>query len=210
MNCACFRYGLFNRICNALMIFCVCVASSVRAEPKTIVAFGDSLTQGYGLPADLGFVPKMGYWLGAQGVSVHMVNAGVSGDTTAGGLARLDWTLAETADLVIVNLGSNDMLRGLDPRLTYDNLQKIMAKLHSKNIQTLLIGHLAPLNYGKDTKKTMIKCSNRLPQKTILSFIPTSLRHLWQSVRWFLICNYIFRLMDCIRMRQGWRPWFLI
>ncbi len=172
MNCACFRYGLFNRICNALMIFCVCVASSVRAEPKTIVAFGDSLTQGYGLPADLGFVPKMGYWLGAQGVSVRMVNAGVSGDTTAGGLARLDWTLAETADLVIVNLGSNDMLRGLDPRLTYDNLQKIMAKLHSKNTQTLLIGHLAPLNYGKDYKKNYDQVFQQIAIENDTEFYP--------------------------------------
>ena len=60
MNCACFRYGLFTHLCNALVIIFLCAASSVRAEPKTIVAFGDSLTQGYGLPADLGFVPKMG------------------------------------------------------------------------------------------------------------------------------------------------------
>jgi len=153
MNCAYLRYGLFTHLCNALIIIFLCAASSVRAETKTIVVFGDSLTQGYGLPADLGFVPRMGYWLAAQGVSVRMVNAGVSGDTTAGGLARLDWTLAEPADFVIVNLGSNDMLRGLDPRFTYENLQKIMDKLHAKNMQTLLIGHLAPLNYGENYKK---------------------------------------------------------
>ena len=125
----------------------------MRAEPKTIVVFGDSLTQGYGLPADLGFVPRMGYWLAAQGVSARMVNAGVSGDTTAGGLARLDWTLAEPADLVIVNLGSNDMLRGLDPNISYENLKKIMDKLKAKNVATLLVGHLGPLNYGQEYKK---------------------------------------------------------
>jgi acyl-CoA thioesterase-1 len=76
----------------------------------------------------------------------------VSGDTTAGGLARLDWTLAEPADLVIVNLGSNDMLRGLDPKFTYENLKQIMDKLKARNIATLLIGHLGPLNYGEDYK----------------------------------------------------------
>jgi acyl-CoA thioesterase-1 len=101
-----------------------------------------------------------------------MVNAGVSGDTTAGGLARLDWTLAETADLVIVNLGSNDMLRGLDPRLTYDNLQKIMAKLHSKNMQTLLIGHLAPLNYGKDYKKDYDQVFQQIAIENDTEFYP--------------------------------------
>ncbi|WP_347829177.1 arylesterase [uncultured Planktomarina sp.] len=127
-------------------------ASTLRADPKTIVAFGDSLTQGYGLPVDAGFVPQMGAWLVAQGASVRMVNAGVSGDTTAGGLARLDWTLAEPAELVIVNLGSNDMLRGLDPNLAYANLKQIMDKLEAKNIATLLIGHLGPLNYGAGYK----------------------------------------------------------
>ncbi len=114
--------------------------------------FGDSLTQGYGLPVDAGFVPQMGAWLVAQGASVRVVNAGVSGDTTAGGLARLDWTLAEPAELVIVNLGSNDMLRGLDPNLVYTNLKQIMDKLETKNMATLLIGHLGPLNYGAEYK----------------------------------------------------------
>jgi acyl-CoA thioesterase-1 len=146
------RYGLFVGLCNVLLIILLGAASPLRAEPKTIVAFGDSLTQGYGLPADAGFVPQMGAWLAAQGASVRMVNAGVSGDTTAGGLARLDWTLAEPADLVIVNLGSNDMLRGLDPNLAYENLKQIMDKLEAKNMSTLLIGHLGPLNYGAEYK----------------------------------------------------------
>ena len=146
------RYGLFVGLCNVLLIILLGAASPLRADPKTIVAFGDSLTQGYGLPADAGFVPQMGAWLAAQGASVRMVNAGVSGDTTAGGLARLDWTLAEPADLVIVNLGSNDMLRGLDPNLVYTNLKQIMDKLETKNMATLLIGHLGPLNYGAGYK----------------------------------------------------------
>ena len=152
MNCMYIRYDPFPHLCNALLVIFLCVAGSVCAKPKTIVAFGDSLTQGYGLPADAGFVPQLGNWLLVQGVSVRMVNAGVSGDTTAGGLARLDWTLAEPADLVIVNLGSNDMLRGLDPNLVYTNLKQIMDKLETKNMATLLIGHLGPLNYGAGYK----------------------------------------------------------
>ena len=147
-----FRYGPFVGLCNALVIILLSGASTLRADPKTIVAFGDSLTQGYGLPADAGFVPQLGAWLAAQGASVRVVNAGVSGDTTAGGLARLDWTLAEPAELVIVNLGSNDMLRGLDPNLVYTNLKQIMDKLETKNMATLLIGHLGPLNYGAGYK----------------------------------------------------------
>jgi len=152
MKFSCSRYGPFVGLCNALLIVFLSGASTLRADPKTIVAFGDSLTQGYGLPADAGFVPQMGAWLAAEGTSVRMVNAGVSGDTTAGGLARLDWTLAEPADLFIVNLGSNDMLRGLDPNLTYENLKQIMGKLEAKNMATLLIGHLGPLNYGAEYK----------------------------------------------------------
>ena len=147
-----FRYGPFVGLCNALVIILLSGASTLRADPKTIVAFGDSLTQGYGLPADAGFVPQLGAWLAAQGASVRVVNGGVSGDTTAGGLARLDWTLAEPAELVIVNLGSNDMLRGLDPNLVYTNLKQIMDKLETKNMATLLIGHLGPLNYGEGYK----------------------------------------------------------
>ena len=144
----------------------------LRADPKTIVAFGDSLTQGYGLPADAGFVPQMGAWLAAQGASVRMVNAGVSGDTTAGGLARLDWTLAEPAELVIVNLGSNDMLRGLDPNLAYENLKQIMDKLEAKNMSTLLIGHLGPLNYGAEYKADYDGAFKKLAASYEMVFYP--------------------------------------
>ncbi len=155
-----------------MLIILLSGASTLRADPKTIVAFGDSLTQGYGLPADAGFVPQMGAWLAAQGASVRMVNAGVSGDTTAGGLARLDWTLAEPADLVIVNLGSNDMLRGLDPNLAYENLKQIMDKLEAKNMSTLLIGHLGPLNYGAEYKADYDGAFKKLAASYEMVFYP--------------------------------------
>ena len=151
-----FGYGLICRFCNALALILFFTLGQAEAQAgtlpetsrKTVVAFGDSLTQGYGLPAERGFVPQLGAWLAGQGAQLRMINAGVSGDTTAGGLARLDWTLVEPVDLVIVNLGSNDMLRGLDPGLAHENLKQILEKLQARRIPTLLVGHLGPLNYG--------------------------------------------------------------
>jgi len=139
---------------------------------KTVVAFGDSLTQGYGLPAESGFVPQLDAWLAGQGSQVRMINAGVSGDTTAGGLARLDWTLVEPVDLVIVNLGSNDMLRGLDPGLVNENLNQILEKLEAQSITTLLVGHLGPLNYGADYKEQYDQAFQELAARYDVEFYP--------------------------------------
>ncbi|WP_107845437.1 arylesterase [Litoreibacter ponti] len=117
------------------------------AEPVTIAALGDSLTQGYGLPAEDGFVPQMEAWLRAQGADVEMINAGVSGDTTAGGLSRIDWTLTPDVDAVIVALGGNDVLRGLAPEQARSNLAGILEKVDRP---VLLVGIDAPSNYGSD------------------------------------------------------------
>lgn len=172
MNLSFPRYGLFWRLCNVLALIVFCSAGQAQSPVKTIVAFGDSLTQGYGLPAQAGFVPQMGAWLTKQGALVRMVNAGVSGDTTAGGLARLEWTLAEPADLVIVNLGSNDMLRGLDPSLIYGNLKKILEKLQARNVETLLVGHLGLSNYGADYKQKYDRAFQRLATSYDIEFYP--------------------------------------
>jgi acyl-CoA thioesterase-1 len=130
------------------------------------------LTQGYGLPAESGFVPQLGAWLGGQGAQVRMINAGVSGDTTAGGLARLDWTLVEPVDLVIVNLGSNDMLRGLDPGLAHENLNQILDKLEARGITSLLVGHLGPLNYGAEYKAQYDRAFQELATRYDVAFYP--------------------------------------
>jgi acyl-CoA thioesterase-1 len=145
------------------------------------VAFGDSLTQGYGLPAESGFVPQLGTWLVGQGAQVRMINAGVSGDTTAGGLARLDWTLVEPVDLVIVNLGSNDMLRGLDPGLAHENLDQILQKLEARNITTLLVGHFGPLNYGADYKERYDTAFQELAARYDVTFYPFFFKTLMAS-----------------------------
>ena len=174
------RYGLIYRFCNALalILFCTMVQAGGQSEApaenpsKIVVAFGDSLTQGYGLPAESGFVPQLDAWLAGQGSQVRMINAGVSGDTTAGGLARLDWTLVEPVDLVIVNLGSNDMLRGLDPGLVNENLNQILEKLEAQSITTLLVGHLGPLNYGADYKEQYDQAFQELAARYDVEFYP--------------------------------------
>jgi acyl-CoA thioesterase-1 len=115
-----------------------------------IVAFGDSLTAGYGLPADAAFPVRLQKALAAKGLAVEIGNAGVSGDTTSGGLARLDWSVPEGTQAVILELGANDMLRGLDPRITRKALQDILNRLKERHIEVLLCGMLAAPNLGAD------------------------------------------------------------
>ncbi|MGB7263242.1 MAG: arylesterase [Albidovulum sp.] len=122
------------------------------AEPVEIVALGDSLTAGYGLAPDDGFVPQLQRWLRTNGADVTVVNAGVSGDTTAGALARLDWALSTTADAVIVTLGGNDLLRGLSPAEAKGNLEAILSNISQRGLPVLLVPISAPGNYGADYK----------------------------------------------------------
>ncbi len=122
------------------------------AEKLNIVALGDSLTAGYGLPPEDGFVPQLQAWLIAHGQDVAVENAGVSGDTTAGGVSRLDWSLSPETDALIVNLGGNDLLRGLDPASSAANLDRILTTAASRHLPVLLVGLKAPNNYGPDFK----------------------------------------------------------
>nr|WP_254432331.1 arylesterase [Magnetospirillum sp. SS-4] len=119
------------------------------AQPLKILALGDSLTAGFGLAAEAAFPARLERALRAEGRDVRVINAGVSGDTTAGGLARLVWALAERPDLAIVELGANDGLRGLDPKVTRTNLDAILTRLKRDGIGVLLAGMLAPPNYGR-------------------------------------------------------------
>lgn len=122
------------------------------AEVPKVLALGDSLTAGYGLPQEDGFVPQLNAWLAAQGVEAVIQNAGVSGDTTAGGAARLEWSLADGAQALIVNLGGNDLLRGLPPAAARANLTSIMEVAEAKDLPVLLVGMIAPGNFGPDYK----------------------------------------------------------
>lgn len=134
------------------LIFSAALAQPLAAEPVTIAALGDSLTQGYGLPAEDGFVPQMQAWLTENGADAIVLNAGVSGDTTAGGLARLDWTLGPEVDAMIVTLGGNDLLRGIDPAEARRNLDAILTGAEARGVAVLLVGMRATGNYGPDYK----------------------------------------------------------
>lgn len=125
-------------------------ASQTAGNPITIIALGDSLSAGYLLPPGAGFPEQLQSRLEADGLAVTIVNAGVSGDTSTGGLARLDWTVGPEADAVILELGANDALRGIDPDLTRRNLDTIITTLKARGIEVLLAGMLAPPNMGKE------------------------------------------------------------
>jgi len=144
-------YGAARRARN-LALVTICSALPVFAEPLQLVALGDSLTQGYGLPEGDGLVPQLQTWLQAAGADVVVQNAGVSGDTTAGGRARLEWSLAGGADALIVALGGNDLLRGLPPAASRANLDAILAEAGGRKLPVLLVGLPAPANYGPDYK----------------------------------------------------------
>jgi acyl-CoA thioesterase-1 len=120
------------------------------AEPLRIVALGDSLTAGLGLPASAAFPARLEQTLRAKGMAVTITNAGVSGDTASDGLARLDWSVPEGTDAVILELGANDALRGIDPAVTRKALAEILDRLRQRKLPVLLCGMLAPRNLGED------------------------------------------------------------
>lgn len=120
------------------------------AKPVKMVVLGDSLSAGYQLPAAAAFPVRLQNALKAKGLEVDMINAGVSGDTTSGGRDRLDWSVPEGTQAVIVELGANDALRGTDPKVTRAALTDILTRLKARNIAVLLCGMYAPPNYGKD------------------------------------------------------------
>jgi len=128
----------------------VTAAAGDRDDAVRILVIGDSLSAGYGLPAAEAFPAQLEQALRQDGQMVRVINAGVSGDTTAGGLDRLDWSLAEHPQLVIVQLGANDALRGLDPEQARSNLDAILTRLKQEGAQVLLAGMRAPRNLGPD------------------------------------------------------------
>ena len=147
--------------------------AEVDLEPRKtleIVALGDSLTAGYGLPAGAGFVPQLQAALIKSGLKLRVTNAGVSGDTTAGGLSRLEWSVPDSADGVLLALGGNDALRALPPATTEDNLNKIIMKLTARGQKVMLIGMLAPPNLGKSYGEKFNRIYPRLAKQHNLVF----------------------------------------
>lgn len=145
-------WGRVNAIWPILSIFIAGIngIAAAEAKPIKILAIGTSLTQGYNLPPGTDFTSVLQAQLKAKGHDVSVINAGVSGDTSAGGLARLDWALADPVDGAIVELGSNDALRGLDVPQTRSNLDAVLVKLKSRGVAVLLTGMKSPRNLGPE------------------------------------------------------------
>lgn len=147
-----FSYGRWSAMGKALAVLLL-TAPAAWAQPMAVIAYGDSLTAGYGLAEGEGFVPQLQGWLTEQGQDVQVLQGGVSGDTTAGGLARLDWTLTPEVQGIIVTLGGNDMLRGIDPAVSRANLKGILQIAQDRGLAILLVGMPGPSNYGPEYRQ---------------------------------------------------------
>jgi acyl-CoA thioesterase I len=147
------RHLLPAAVCSLAILVGAVIApvlAETVAKPVKIVALGDSLTAGLGLPLREGFVPQLGAALAAKGVAAELINAGVSGDTASDVLARLDWSVPEGTDAVILEVGANDMLRGIKPQVTRTAIDTILQRLKERHIAVLLCGMRAAPNLGGD------------------------------------------------------------
>jgi acyl-CoA thioesterase-1 len=145
---------------------------AAASAPLEVVAFGDSLSAGYGVGPGESFPEQLQAALVARGYQATVVNAGVSGDTTTGGLARLDWSVPDSADLVIVELGANDALRGVAPAISEKNLDAILQRLQQRKIPTLLAGMIAPPNMGPDYAAAFNPVYTRLAERYDVPLYP--------------------------------------
>jgi len=150
------RYGARRTLRNITLatasVTLLALAPVAASAETTIVALGDSLTAGYGLPEGEGLVPQLQNWLDAQGAEIKVINAGVSGDTSAGGLSRLDWSLTPETDALVVTLGGNDLLRGIQPSETRSNIDTIVKQATERGLKVLIVPMEAPGNFGPDYK----------------------------------------------------------
>ena len=164
-------------ICLMLVVSVTCgvqstLANSTVEDVKRLLILGDSLTAGYGLAASEAFPVQLEKALRQGGYNVTVINAGVSGDTSAGGLARLGWALADAPQLVIVELGGNDALRGLPPEMTFNNLDAILERLKIAGVHVILAGMKAPRNLGEDYTVAFDQIYPQLASKHNVHFYP--------------------------------------
>jgi acyl-CoA thioesterase I len=164
--------GRARGILAAIMWGLTMTAVPAAGRVPVILDFGDSLTAGLGLPAEQAFPARLEDWLHQRGIEARVINAGVSGDTTAGGLARLDWALADKPELVIVALGANDALRGIEPSTVRDNLDKMIEKIETSGAKVLLLGMLAPPNWGEEYKHAFDEIFPELARRHHLPLYP--------------------------------------
>jgi acyl-CoA thioesterase-1 len=156
----------------ALAALCLFFGQTAAAAPARVLMLGDSLTAGYGLPAADSLPSQLESLLKNQGLDVLILNGGVSGDTTAGGLARLDWALADNPAYALLALGANDALRGLSPDKAYENLDVIITRLKAKKVKVMILGMLAPLNLGRDYRESFDAIFPKLAAKHNVPLYP--------------------------------------
>lgn len=146
-------YGAKLEMRKVAVLIALMLPGGGLADEVVVAALGDSLTQGYGLMPEQGFVPQLQGWIDEAGLDARVINAGVSGDTTAGGLSRVGWTLTPEVDAMIVALGGNDLLRGIDPEVSAANIEGILQAAAEAKVEVLLVGMEAPGNFGPAYKE---------------------------------------------------------
>jgi len=168
-------YGLGTALRKAVevaLLLMMLAVSAANAAPPRLLVLGDSLSAGFGLPHEQGFEAQLQAALAARGHDVRIIDAAVSGDTTAGGRARLDWALADGADAAIVELGANDGLRGVDPKAMEANLTAILDTLAARHIPVLLSGMYAPPNLGPEYGRAFRAVFERLGRRPGILYDP--------------------------------------
>ena len=183
-------YGRFAAAVNSLLVtillclslLCMSATAHAQSTPAKLAILGDSLAAGYGVKPGQSVPARLEAALKAQGRNVTVINHGVSGDTTAGGLDRVDWMLADKPDIVMVELGANDALRGLDPAAAERNLDAIIAKLKTAGVTVWLAGMLAPRNFGPEYAQQFDGLYKRLAEKYNVPLYPFFLDGVAQDV----------------------------
>jgi acyl-CoA thioesterase-1 len=172
------RYGrrdAIRKLSGCIGVLPLLAATPAAAREIRLMMLGDSITAGYGLPRGQGLPARLEAALRERGRQVSVIDAGVSGDTTAGGRARLDWALADRPDAVIVALGGNDGLRGIEPRASAANLATILDALKQRNLPVMLAGMLAPPNlgaeYGREFAGTFTALAQQRPEVVFYPFL---------------------------------------
>jgi acyl-CoA thioesterase-1 len=171
-----YRQALMRRkaaaLCGIVLLMTGLGPAVAADRTPAILAFGDSITAGFGLPPEEAFPVQLEARLRDQGIAAHVVNAGVAGDTTAGGRARLDWALADKPDVVILELGANDALRGIDPPTVRANLEAMISRIQASGAKLLLTGMLAPPNWGEDYRRDFDRIYPELAQAHGVALYP--------------------------------------
>ena len=169
------------------------MAPTFAYSDQKVFILGDSLTHGFGLPEEEGLVNQLTNWFFGAGLEVTFINGGVSGDTTAGGLARLSWSLTNDVSALVVALGSNDVLRGFPPEVTKENLSAIIEIAESNKIPVLLIGTYAPGNYGEQYKLDFDAIFTDLVEEKNVAYIDSYLTPMLDHVENGKDVSYLFQ-----------------